>query len=109
MAVAPYGTDAVAGVVNFTTKRSIPGADIYNYYGISQRGDYEVYHGEFTSGWTQKLSDTSKISIVASFDYYSQSPVKAVDRAGHHSELFPFTPEIPTATLSPLLNGTFIV
>ena len=53
---AVYGTDAVAGVVNFITKNDYTGADIYNYYGISQRGDYEVYHGEFTGGWVQKLA-----------------------------------------------------
>ena len=58
---ATYGTDAVAGVVNFITKDQYNGADIYNYYGNSQRGDFEVYHGEFTSGFTQKFSDTSNI------------------------------------------------
>src|SRR5246127_2970526 len=84
---ATYGTDAVAGVVNFITKDQYQGADIYNYYGISQRGDFEVYHGEFTSGIIQKLSDTSNISVLAVFDYYTQSPVMAADRANTQQDL----------------------
>jgi iron complex outermembrane receptor protein len=78
---ATYGTDAVAGVVNFITKDQYNGADIYNYYGISQRDDYEVYHGEFTGGIVQKLGQDSKISILGVFDFYEQSPVEAVDRS----------------------------
>src|SRR6267143_779441 len=40
-----YGTDAIAGVVNIILKNEYNGADIINYYGISQRGDSETYHG----------------------------------------------------------------
>jgi iron complex outermembrane recepter protein len=105
---ATYGTDAVAGVVNFILKNDYTGADIYNYYGISQRGDFEVYHGEFTSGWTQKLSDTSKISIVAAFDYYTQSPVEAVDRRDTNLNLSVESPNYPNHAVFPSLTGTFI-
>ncbi|HXL25506.1 MAG TPA: TonB-dependent receptor plug domain-containing protein, partial [Chthoniobacterales bacterium] len=42
---ATYGTDAIAGVVNVILKNEYNGADIINYYGISQRGDSETYHG----------------------------------------------------------------
>src|SRR5258708_11376199 len=52
---ATYGTDAVAGVVNFILKDLYQGADIQNYYGISQRGDFEVYHGQLVAGFEQKL------------------------------------------------------
>jgi iron complex outermembrane recepter protein len=102
---ATYGTDAVAGVVNLILKDQYQGADINNYYGISQRGDYEVYHGQFVAGIEQKLghgwgsggepSDgktpapapavgeefVPKIDVVAAFDFYDQSPVLAKDRA----------------------------
>ena len=47
---ATYGSDAVAGVVNVITKDSYNGADIVNYFGISQRGDFEIYHGSLTAG-----------------------------------------------------------
>jgi iron complex outermembrane recepter protein len=105
---ATYGTDAVAGVVNFILKNDYQGADIYNYYGISQRGDYEVYHGEFTAGIIQKLSDTSKISLVAAFDYYTQSPVDAVDRRDTNLNYSVFSPNYPNHPVFPSLTGTFI-
>jgi iron complex outermembrane receptor protein len=80
-ASAIYGDDAVAGVVNVILKNEYNGADIYNYYGISQRDDYEVFHSQVTGGVSHKLwSDDSKLSIVAAFDYYSQSPIDALDR-----------------------------
>jgi iron complex outermembrane recepter protein len=101
---ATYGTDAVAGVVNLILKDQYQGADINNYYGISQRGDFEVYHGQFVAGVQQYLGPhgsggeptdgktpapapavgeafTPKISVVAAFDFYDQSPVLAKDRA----------------------------
>jgi iron complex outermembrane recepter protein len=101
---ATYGTDAVAGVVNLILKDQYQGADINNYYGISQRGDFEVYHGQFVAGVQQYLGPhgsggeptdgktpvpapavgeafTPKISVVAAFDFYDQSPVLAKNRA----------------------------
>ena len=105
---ATYGTDAVAGVVNFITKDNYQGADIYNYFGISQRGDYEVYHTEFTAGLVQKLSDTSKISIVAAFDYYTQSPVDAVDRINTDLNYTKLSPNYPGHPVFPSLTGQFV-
>jgi iron complex outermembrane recepter protein len=105
---ATYGTDAVAGVVNFILKDDYQGADIYNYYGISQRGDYEVYHGEFTAGLVQKLSDTSKISIVAAIDYYTQSPIDAVDRPLTNLNYTKLSPRYPGAPVFPSLTGQFV-
>jgi outer membrane cobalamin receptor len=78
---ATYGTDAVAGVVNFILKDHYQGADIFNYFGISQRGDYQVYHGSFVGGLHQKFSDTSIPGVVAVFDFYAQSPIDVEDRA----------------------------
>jgi iron complex outermembrane receptor protein len=79
-ASATYGSDAVAGVINVVTKKSYEGTDLNYYFGISQRGDDEVNHVQLTSGWTQKFSDTSKVDVVASFDFYDQTPIEAVDR-----------------------------
>ena len=67
---ATYGTDAIAGVVNVILKDEYNGADITNYYGISQRGDDETYHGSLVAGVSQKFNDTSKLSILVAFDYY---------------------------------------
>ncbi|HWY91699.1 MAG TPA: Plug domain-containing protein, partial [Chthoniobacterales bacterium] len=78
---ATYGADAVAGVINLILKKNYQGTDLNYYYGITQRGDYEVNHAEFTSGLNHNFSETSKLSIVTSFDFYSQSPILASDRA----------------------------
>jgi outer membrane receptor protein involved in Fe transport len=80
-ASAIYGSDAVAGVVNILLKDEYQGADLKFYYGISQRGDYEVYHVSAVSGFGEKLGENSKFSVLATFDYYEQSPVTAQDRS----------------------------
>jgi iron complex outermembrane receptor protein len=78
-ASSTYGSDAVAGVVNLITKDTYNGADFTNYYGISQRGDFEVYHGSLTTGISGKLFG-GNLSIVTAFDYYDQSPIESIDR-----------------------------
>jgi iron complex outermembrane recepter protein len=95
---ATYGTDAIAGVVNVILKDEYNGADLLNYFGISQRGDAEVYHGSLVGGLTQKLSDTSKASVVAAIDYYTSGPIMQEDRAFtslNHSALSPKYPDQP--------------
>lgn len=79
-ASAVYGSDAIAGVVNVILKDEYNGGDIFGYYGISQRGDYEVYHVQATAGISQKLGENSKFNLVASFDYFQSSPIDAADR-----------------------------
>jgi len=89
---ATYGSDAVAGVVNVITKDTYNGADIVNYFGISQRGDFGVYHGSLTAGLSDKPLFVGKFSVVTAFDYYSQSPIESVDRwyaYGDRSKLSP--------------------
>ena len=105
---ATYGSDAVAGVVNVITKDTYNGADIVNYFGISQRGDFEVYHGSLTAGIADKPIFGGKFSIVTAFDYYSQSPIEAVDRwyaYGDRSKLSPNYPNQPVAFFPG--NGSF--
>jgi iron complex outermembrane recepter protein len=108
-ASAIYGDDAVAGVVNIILKNEYNGADIFNYYGISQRDDYETFHSSLTGGVSHKLwSDDSKLSIVTAFDYFSQSPIDALDRwyaYGDKSKLSPKYPDTSTAFFSPF--GSF--
>jgi iron complex outermembrane receptor protein len=95
---AIYGTDAIAGVVNVILKDEYNGVDILNYYGISQRGDAETYHGSLLGGVSHKFSDTSKISIVVAFDYFSSSPIMSEDRGfanRQHSHISPNYPDKP--------------
>jgi iron complex outermembrane receptor protein len=105
---ATYGSDAVAGVVNVITKDTYNGADIVNYFGISQRGDFEVYHGSLTAGVADKPIFGGKFSVVTAFDYYSQSPIESVDRwyaYGDRSKLSPNYPNQAVAFFP--ANGTF--
>jgi iron complex outermembrane receptor protein len=95
---ATYGSDAIAGVVNVILKNEYNGADITNYYGISQRGDSETYHGSLVAGVSTKLGDTSKLSIVVAFDYFESSPIMSGDRRFanlQHSHLSPKYPDQP--------------
>jgi iron complex outermembrane recepter protein len=129
---ATYGTDAVAGVVNLVLKDQYQGADINNYYGISQRGDYQVYHGQFTAGIEQKLGHgwgsggeptdgktpapapsvgeefTPKIDVVAAFDFYDQSPVLAKDRAFTNENFTLLSPKYPPHGDFPTTTGEFV-
>ena len=45
-----YGADAVAGVVNFITKRSFQGIDLTANYRISERGDTARFRGDLVIG-----------------------------------------------------------
>ena len=90
---ATYGSDAVAGVVNLVLKSEYQGADVSYYWGITQSGDYEVNHLQFTAGIDQKFSDTSKLSLVTTFDFYDQTPIEAADR--------PYTANLEHSLLSP--------
>src|SRR5690606_29876615 len=49
-ASAVYGSDAMAGVVNFVTKDDFEGLEIGGSYGISDEGDAERYNLELTVG-----------------------------------------------------------
>lgn len=45
-----YGADAVAGVVNFITKRDFQGIDLQTNYRISERGDAARFRGDLIVG-----------------------------------------------------------
>jgi iron complex outermembrane receptor protein len=75
-----YGSDAIAGVVNVILKKDYTGADINAYYGISSRGDDEVYHVQLSAGISHSFNENSKLSVTAAFDFYDSSPIDAKDR-----------------------------
>jgi len=106
---ATYGSDAVAGVVNVVTKDDYQGADITNYFGISQRGDFEVYHGSLTAGLSGVPLFGGKFNVVTAFDYYSQSPIESLDRGyafGDRSKLAANYPDQPVAFFP--ANGGYV-
>ncbi len=80
-ASAVYGSDAIAGVINVILKSEYSGGDINSYFGISQRGDYETFHQQATFGIAHQLNENgAKFDLVGSFDYFSSSPIDAIDR-----------------------------
>ena len=58
-ASALYGSDAIAGVVNVILKNEYQGAGISTYYGVSQRGDDEVWHVQLTPGVTHSFNENA--------------------------------------------------
>jgi iron complex outermembrane recepter protein len=95
-ASATYGSDAIAGVVNVILKDEYDGADIRSYFGTSQRGDATTYRTSLVGGIAKDLSDTSKFSILATFDYYEEAPIESADRSYSflldHNKFGPFFP-----------------
>jgi iron complex outermembrane recepter protein len=104
---AVYGDDAVAGVVNIILKDTYNGVQFNNYFGFSQRDDSYTYHSSLVAGIAEDLGKFGKLSIVTSFDYLSQSPIDALDRAftnGNYSSLAAKYPDRPTSFV-PFLSG----
>jgi iron complex outermembrane recepter protein len=97
---ATYGSDAVAGVVNVVTKDNYNGADITNYFGISQRGDFGIYHGSLTAGVADQPLFGGKFSIVTAFDYYSQSPIESLDRWYAYGDRNKLSPNYPAQAVA---------
>jgi outer membrane receptor protein involved in Fe transport len=72
---AIYGSDAVAGVVNFITKREFEGADLSYDYGITSENDGERHAVGLSWGAT---GERSQIMIGA--NYNKQDSISAGDR-----------------------------
>ena len=77
-ASSTYGADAVAGVVNFVTKRNFSGADLSANYRISDRGDAKQYQVTLTVGGN--FAD-DRGNIVFSAGYLDRSPLLMTERS----------------------------
>ena len=73
-ASAAYGTDAVAGVVNFILDTQYTGLKGRVQGGITTYGDGANKEGELTFG----TAIGSKAHLVASIDYYENNPIEGV-------------------------------
>ena len=74
-ASAIYGSDAIAGVVNFILKKDFDGAQFDMNYGVAGEGDGERFGGSATFGWTGERGNA-----IMSMNYNDQKPVLASDR-----------------------------
>ncbi len=67
-----------------------------------------MYHGSFVAGLEKKFSDTTKLDIVAAFDFYTQSPINAVDRALTQENFMRLSFRYPNHGALPSLTGQFV-
>jgi iron complex outermembrane recepter protein len=78
-ASAIYGTDAVAGVINFITRRDFTGGLVdLSYYQPEQKGG-KSKQATATVGFGDLAKDS--FNVLGVFDYRTRDNVKAVDRA----------------------------
>ena len=78
-ASAIYGSDAIAGVINFITRRDFNGG-IAEVYGAMPggKGDGKYYGATATIGFGDLAKDG--FNVFGSFNYYKQDALKASDR-----------------------------
>jgi outer membrane receptor protein involved in Fe transport len=70
-----YGSDAVAGVVNFIMRKDFQGMEATLNYGLSSRGDGERQGGSLTFGQTGE-----KGNVIAGVDYNKFAEISSADR-----------------------------
>ncbi len=73
-----YGADAIAGVVNFITRREFQGVDATVYISQPNKSDGTETGANFTTGFGN--FDKDRYSIVASFGYADRAALAATDR-----------------------------
>lgn len=78
-ASAIYGTDAIGGVINFITKRSVEGAAVtFEGYEPYRRGGGNEQRLNLSGGWGDLERDGT--SFWGVIDWHQQSPLRATDR-----------------------------
>lgn len=75
---AVYGSDAIAGVVNFVLKQNYQGVNLSAQSGISQYGDAGTYRASLTAG--TNFSE-GRGNIAVSLEYTKQTPFYASNRS----------------------------
>jgi iron complex outermembrane receptor protein len=75
---AIYGADAVAGVVNFITRKDFQGIEVSGRYGISSEGDGEEKGASIAAGIGNY--DRDGYNVLFAFDYFKRDPILRKDR-----------------------------
>jgi len=76
---AIYGADAVAGVINFITRRNYTGAEARAGYGISSRGDAKETSAGVIAGFGDY--EGQGFNLLAVLDRFKRDPLLRADRA----------------------------
>src|SRR5689334_23889650 len=82
-ASAVYGSDAMSGVVNFRTVRSLDGVRADVMYSLSERGDAERKNASLAFG-TEYAG--SRGHLIAAFTYAKQDPLNGSEREFFHDK-----------------------
>ncbi|PAX07265.1 TonB-dependent receptor domain-containing protein [Sphingomonas lenta] len=71
-AVTNYGADAIAGVINFITRRDFSGFEANALYGVTERGDGQSFRLDLTTGAN---FDDGRGNVVLGVSYTDTRPV----------------------------------
>ena len=77
-ASAIYGTDAVAGVINFITRKDYSGVQVYGAAFLPQEKGGEQYNANILVGWGDLAKD--RFNVFGVLSYTDQNSVKSIDR-----------------------------
>jgi iron complex outermembrane receptor protein len=77
-ASALYGSDAIAGVINFRLKDEVEGTTISSRFSSPQEGAGETFDIDLVTGFGN--FDTDGFSVVAAFNHHEQEQLRAADR-----------------------------
>ena len=101
-ASAVYGSDAMSGVVNFRTVRSLDGFRLDLFNSLSEKGDAYRFNGSLSFG-TDFADDRGH--AIAAFTYAKQDPVNGSARSFFHdktpSSFLGTSTFVPSATNAP--------
>ena len=74
-ASAIYGSDAIAGVINFKTKRNYQGVETTANVGTNQKGDGTTESASVTAGWGSLEKDGQNLLLTV--DVFHSDPLKS--------------------------------
>ncbi len=106
---AVYGSDAIAGVVNFVLRRDFEGIRLRGQGGISDRGDAGSYFTSVTAG-TNLFDNRLNVAFAGEYAFSNQLLMRDRDEFTGALTGFPnFTTTQPTTTYNPLTRTTTTV
>jgi len=74
-----YGTDAIAGVINFITRKDFSGVEVSGQAGVTQHGGGDHYQATVTAGWGDLTKD--RFNAFVTVDWQKDTRLSATDRA----------------------------
>jgi len=105
-AASLYGSDAVGGVINFTTDKNFTGFDMEGGYSSVTEGNYDDYNIQAKAG-----KEFGDLNVMAAVSYFNRGQLNGEDRsftrqAGTIGVGYPMTFFIPAAFgAAPLVEG----